>query len=1527
MANVVEVTILAKDEASGPIKGVGSALGELEGKGNSAGGAMGGLGNVLGTVATVGMKAVGVAAVTVVAGIGAAVNTAADFQSRMSGVGAVAGASATELAGLSETALQLGMDTTLAGVSASDAATAMEQLASGGVSVADIMGGAAYGALQLASAGGIGVGEAAGIAALALKDFNLSGTDMAHVADLFAAAANSSAVTVTDLGESLKYVGPVASTMGISLEELTGTLAELGDKGIKGSEAGTALRGMITNLAAPTAVQTQVMKDLNLQFFDSDGKMRNVAGIAQELHDKLGGLTDQQRTAALATLFGNEGLTAAQILYDGGAKAVQDYTDKVNVSGAAAANGAARNDNLKGALAGLSGVWETLTIKVGTAFIPAITAATQGLTGFLTSVMPVVTAAIPGLIAGIERVIGVAVRFGTDVVDAVRAVVGAFQSLFAGQINFGQFAGGIEAMVTSILGHLGALAARAAPYIGQFFSAIGTAITTYGPQVAAQFQIYALRFVDWIQTTAIPFLAPRLTAFLSAITTWLSGTALPAIGTALSAVGTAFGDWVATRAVPWVRANLPGWVAAITTWVSGTAVPAITAALVAMGTAFGDWVATKAVPWVKENLPGWIKAVTDWINAVALPALTTAVEVLAGALVSWIKGEGAAAALGAWKDAVIGGLGEALAALDGFTKIAQPKLSEWIKSEETRTKFKDLAKAVGDGSADILNALNDFSNNAGVRLNKWLEESGPRWLVSWQALGEVVKNGIEYCVTNLIPGILHLSERMNAWADTVLPKWLTDWGELGRVSKVALEDIVTGVIDGILRLSTAMNAALDSVLPKWLTDWGELKRVTIDQLGLMVQGAITAMINLNTAMVNGLEAAKAAVAGAVAGFPGAVLAIGGAMFSAGASIIGQLGAGIESAIGAAIQKVRDGLSQISNMLPHSEPRDPLSPLRGLTDAGMAIFTMFGEGIALGTPAAVKAAAEAASAVAKAITDTLGALRGLGAFDPASGPTAGQLGGFTTLVSGVIAAIQEAAAQFTEKGLKAATDFADAGSKVFGLLKAALDGIKGLPDLVVPTFATVHDFALTIGMIVQELQWVATAFTTDGLTQGSAFADAAGKILGVVTNGLAAIKALATGEVKDVPFAAVHSFALSVAMIVQELGWVATFFKEQGLTQTAVFADTAGKVLGLIANGVKAIQELPNITDPGFPAVHLFATIVGTIVQELGWVASQFKEQGLAQAAAFATAGGTILGMISNGVAGIMALNTLVEPSKQAIDNFLIVVFYIVGRFADAASRLSTEGIKATTDFSVAAQAALAATKEGTDAFKAFEKLVVPSKEAIDHLVTAINYVVQQIGIIAGQMTDQGIARTNAFATMTQNVVKGITDTMDLFKKLMEAPYKTMLADGMKAVTDQMNIALGNMQNLSNDSSHFLSMAENFADNMRAAAAAIRDGLAAGAAAGGASLPSLPSGPSDSGGTKREVPHLAAGGVVTRPTFALIGESGPEAVVPLGRAGVGGGGDTYHFHFAGSLVTESQAVDMVYQGLLKKKRANTALGLA
>jgi TP901 family phage tail tape measure protein len=158
-------------------------------------------------------------------------------------------------------ALQLGKDTSF---SASEAASAIEELVKQGISVPDVMNGAADATVALAEAGELELPRAAEIASNAMNQFKLSAQDLPHVADLLAGAANASSASVGDLGSALEYVGPVAHSMGLSIDDTTGALAILANNGIKGTEAGTQLRGMLLGLTPTTNKQSEAFKKLGL---------------------------------------------------------------------------------------------------------------------------------------------------------------------------------------------------------------------------------------------------------------------------------------------------------------------------------------------------------------------------------------------------------------------------------------------------------------------------------------------------------------------------------------------------------------------------------------------------------------------------------------------------------------------------------------------------------------------------------------------------------------------------------------------------------------------------------------------------------------------------------------------------------------------------------------------------------------------------------------------------------------------------------------------------------------------------------------------------------------------------------------------------------------------------------------------------------------------------------------------------------------------------------------------------------------
>lgn len=309
---------------------------------------------------------IGNASLVAGAAIGAGVVVAAraymEFEAAMSKVGAVADANASQMKQLSDAAITAGQDTVF---SASQAAEAEAELAKAGVSVTDILEGGLSGALNLAAAGQIDLGKSAEIAAQAMNIFKLEGSDVGHIADVLTAGANKSAAGVDDLGQALTQGGMVAASMGMSLEETVASLSMFADAGMKGSDAGTSLKTAMQRLAAPSGEAETLMRELGVSAFDSQGKFVGLATIAEQLRGSLGGMSEGQRSAALATIFGADAVRAATVWYQQGAAGVDTYTKAVDDNGAAQRMAARQMDNLKGDLEQLRGSLETAFIKGG----------------------------------------------------------------------------------------------------------------------------------------------------------------------------------------------------------------------------------------------------------------------------------------------------------------------------------------------------------------------------------------------------------------------------------------------------------------------------------------------------------------------------------------------------------------------------------------------------------------------------------------------------------------------------------------------------------------------------------------------------------------------------------------------------------------------------------------------------------------------------------------------------------------------------------------------------------------------------------------------------------------------------------------------------------------------------------------------------------------------------------------------------------------------------------------------------------
>lgn len=311
-------------------------------------------------------------------GVGLAVKRFAEFDAQMSNVNAVMQETDATMGALRDAALEAGKTTVF---SATEAAQGIEELAKAGIAAKDILGGGLNGALSLASAGAITVAEASEIAALAMTQFGLSGDKIPHVADLLAAAAGKSLGSVGDLGMALQQSGLVANQFGLSIEETTGGLAAFAAAGLIGSDAGTSLKTMLMMLANPSKEASGLMQELGISAYNAQGDFVGLRDLSGQLQTSMQGLTQAERDAALATIFGSDAVRAANVLYTEGSQGIQGWTSKVNDAGYASEIAAERLDNLQGDLQLLQSAFDTALIQSGSGANDALRTMTQTVTG------------------------------------------------------------------------------------------------------------------------------------------------------------------------------------------------------------------------------------------------------------------------------------------------------------------------------------------------------------------------------------------------------------------------------------------------------------------------------------------------------------------------------------------------------------------------------------------------------------------------------------------------------------------------------------------------------------------------------------------------------------------------------------------------------------------------------------------------------------------------------------------------------------------------------------------------------------------------------------------------------------------------------------------------------------------------------------------------------------------------------------------------------------------------------------------
>lgn len=413
------------------------------------------------------IESLGVAYAAMAVAVGAAivksVQTAADFEQAMQNVKAITEATGADFEALRINAIKLGAQTKF---SASQAADAMSELGQAGFDTKEIIA-AMPGVLSLAAAGNVELATTADIASSILRGFGMAATETTRVVDVLASSSISTNADVTDLGMAMKYVAPVAKSMGLSLEEATAAVGALSDAGIKGEMAGTGLRAILLALASPSKEAAGYMDKLGFSIKDTAGNILPLSGIVKQLTEIWPRLTQAQQADVAATLAGREAASAFITLIEAGSGKLNAYTDSLAEAGGTAERVAkTQMDTLKGAADNMGSAFESVGIIIGDMFLPAVRATVEGITDLLTGFSEldkstqgalVTFAAVPPVLLG-----GVVVAF--QLKKAIETVTVAYAAAVA--------AGRIAARTVPMLGALalaiGAVSAGAAYLIGKY---------------------------------------------------------------------------------------------------------------------------------------------------------------------------------------------------------------------------------------------------------------------------------------------------------------------------------------------------------------------------------------------------------------------------------------------------------------------------------------------------------------------------------------------------------------------------------------------------------------------------------------------------------------------------------------------------------------------------------------------------------------------------------------------------------------------------------------------------------------------------------------------------------------------------------------------------------------------------------------------------------------------------------------------------------------------------------------------------
>lgn len=665
MANQIALKVTLDDK--GAVQGVEKITKSVEGlkkadagldwKGTEAGGKAARESNegytvLKGTLANLASTAVTAAVGGIKDAASAVVEIGSAFETSMSKVSALSGATGDDLAALEAKARELGSTTTF---SASQAADALGYMALAGWDTQAMLAGVGP-VLSLAQAGELDLAAASDLVTDYLSAFNMTAEDTGRMVDVLAYAQANANTTVDGLGQAFKNCAANCNAAGMDVETTSAAIAMMANQGLKGSEAGTALNAVMRDMTQRMEDGSIKIGDATVAVMDAQGNYRDFADILADVEAATDGMGDAEKAAALQSTFTADSIKGLNLMLNAGAGELSSFRDDLyGCAGAAEDAATAMTDNLQGDLAGMGSAFEELALKIYDGVQEPLRDAVQFVTGsvvpaltFLVEHVDYVAVALGGVAAAVA-----AMNFG-KVASALSAVpkllagitggpillvVGALTALAAGAKwaydNVQPFREAVDALATELQNALGPVVDQAADAIGAVLPAamegasgvlegvVVPAIESFAGFLTDAVVPAVAEFGTFLQTEAVPA--------LQEFAGWAVDNVVPALQ--------AMAGYVVSNVVPavqqmaqWVADNVVPVLFELADFITGTVVPALGQ--------LADYVLQNVVPavmegyrWFAENILPVLQAVAAFVVENVVPALAAVAEFVLGSLV------------------------------------------------------------------------------------------------------------------------------------------------------------------------------------------------------------------------------------------------------------------------------------------------------------------------------------------------------------------------------------------------------------------------------------------------------------------------------------------------------------------------------------------------------------------------------------------------------------------------------------------------------------------------------------------------------------------------------------------------------------------------------------------------------------------------------------------------------------------------------------------------------------------------------